>query len=67
VLPIERHVAAGAIDVGHELLALELHELVDPGTGAIQRLDDGAIARLVLNGREQPEKLDLLQPALGSP
>src|ERR1035438_416091 len=48
VLPIERHVAAGTVDVRDELLPLELHELVDASTGAIQCLDDSAIARLLL-------------------
>jgi hypothetical protein len=48
-------------------LPLELHELVDPSAGTVQRLDDRAIARLVLDGGKQPEKLDLFQPSLGPP
>jgi hypothetical protein len=67
VLAIERDVAAGTIDVGDELLPLELHELVDPGTRTVERLDDRAIARLLLDGREQPEELDLFQAPLGPP
>jgi hypothetical protein len=65
VLAVEGHVAAGAVDVGHELPAPRLHELVDPSTGAVQGLNDRANARLLFDHGEQPEQLDLLVPALG--
>ena len=67
VLPIERHVAAGPIDVGHELSPPQLHELIDAGAGPIERLDDRAIPRLLFNGREQPKDLDLFEPPFGAP
>jgi hypothetical protein len=51
-LPIERHVAAGVVDVGNELSAPELREFVNPGSLAVQCLDDGTITRLLLHGRE---------------
>ena len=66
MLPIERHVAAGAVDNRDELPASQLHELVDAGARPIERLDDRAIAQLLFDGREQPIDLDFLEPPLGS-
>jgi len=45
VFAVERDVAVGTVDVGHELPAPQLHELVDPGARTVQCLDDRAIAR----------------------
>jgi hypothetical protein len=78
VLPMERHVnrqccraSHGAsrsrrpVDVGDELPPPQLHELADAGARTVERLDDGAIARLPFNRGQQPEDLDLFQAALG--
>ena len=64
VLSIERHVAARAVDVSDELPAFELHEFSDACARVVERLDDRAIARLLLNGGEQPQELDLFESPL---
>jgi hypothetical protein len=40
-------------------------EFRNAGARIVERFDDRAIARLVFEGREQPEELELLEASLG--